>query len=458
MLLFYSKSSNRSSVFRSAPNIFTQTFSATSSSKWSASKRRTERSDAFRQRWGGGFCLFSLFKLARRGSGLLLLLGRSFGLRLLYRQKQNQCVGLSTEEYLKKKRHKTKIIYGLNFYWRCAKAAKNSSLVVCSWPLLDLLVPSVWRRDSRWRWRRSPVGPACSPVGSSGSSCSRFESCPRCTQNQTVISLLTLAPTQSRFCAKQHCHLMVTGYMTGCFTWTAFRYTWTGWDRPRRARPTSAPEWSSPPRPAPGTNPWLPCTASPRARGVSARPCTGEKQIKTSFNLLAIKNAARIYIRSGRCCPGFPQWSRAVGSGQSHVWGRFPWWCRSSRSRAECKGRWTKATTKKGGENIATRMQDWKPWKRLLRAVLEADTVHGGEPLPARWWGRCPAAHGPSGILEWEVSFRKTTSSIFKMKWFHRHLQYSSQTGLDIMTNNQSFWSRRDKSCIAGTCNYIILV
>lgn len=48
-------------------------------------------------------CLFSLSKFARGRAGLLLLFCRPFRLRLLYRQKQNQCVRRFKDESIKKK-------------------------------------------------------------------------------------------------------------------------------------------------------------------------------------------------------------------------------------------------------------------------------------------------------------------------------------------------------------------
>lgn len=52
-------------------------------------------------------CLFSLSKFARGGAGLLLLFRRPFRLRLLYRQKQNQCVRLFKDESIKIEKTKT---------------------------------------------------------------------------------------------------------------------------------------------------------------------------------------------------------------------------------------------------------------------------------------------------------------------------------------------------------------
>lgn len=200
------------------------------------------------------------------------------------------------------------------------------------------------------------------------------------------------------------------------FTWIAFRCTWTGWVLPRLVRSTSAPEWSSRPRPVPETNLWPPCTASPLVRGVSARPGphTDQKrlraQIEVSFRLW------RWCVRSGRCSPGFPRWSRAAWWGRWRVLGRFPWWCRSSHSQAGCKGLWTEI---RGGK--------WRQWKNAfnllrreawLKAKKEAieaqnkkrdfseeDISVGRETLLVHLWGRCPAAGEASGTLELEVSF-----------------------------------------------------
>lgn len=78
----------------------------------------------------------------------------------------------------------------------------------CSWDshwLLRFGIPSVWRRDSRWRWRRSRVAPACFPAGSSESSYSRFGSCPRCENNRGQTCIL-LTSGRCRVFAQRQCH------------------------------------------------------------------------------------------------------------------------------------------------------------------------------------------------------------------------------------------------------------
>lgn len=59
-------------------------------------------------------------------------------------------------------------------------------------------LPSVWRTGTQWRWRKSPIVPACCPVGSSQFSYSRCGSCPHCRarnmweKSQQWISNITL--------------------------------------------------------------------------------------------------------------------------------------------------------------------------------------------------------------------------------------------------------------------------
>lgn len=84
--------------------------------------------------------------------------------------------------------------YRSDFQWHRGKWPDNS---VGSLLPLVLQLPSVWRRDSRWRWRRSRVAPECFPVGSLQSSCSRSESCPRCKQNhETLFVIRDIGATQ----------------------------------------------------------------------------------------------------------------------------------------------------------------------------------------------------------------------------------------------------------------------
>lgn len=75
-------------------------------------------------------CLFSLSKFARGGAGLLLLFRRPFRLRLLYGQKQNQCVRLFKDESIKIEKNKqTRISYycSSDFHWQSRQSSQKRS-------------------------------------------------------------------------------------------------------------------------------------------------------------------------------------------------------------------------------------------------------------------------------------------------------------------------------------------
>lgn len=83
----------------------------------------------------------------------------------------------------KNKQTRISYYYSSDFHWQSRQSSQKRSRFLAA-VCLVVGLPSVWRRDSRWRWRRSRVAPACFPAGSSESSYSRYESCPRCKQNQ----------------------------------------------------------------------------------------------------------------------------------------------------------------------------------------------------------------------------------------------------------------------------------
>lgn len=262
--------------------------------------------------------LFSLSKFARGGTGLLLLFRRPFRLRLLYRQKQNQCVRLFKDEYIKiektKNKHVLVIITVQISTGNHGKAAKNE---VGSWP------PFVSRLVYL------PFGGETPGDGEEGVESPLRASLPALQNLLTAVTNPVLAANRIKreICfsftggevgfVQQHCHLMAKrmhdrlfAIDLNCFS---LHMNWMSPSSSGSLHFSSSVEQSttSGSRNKPLASLYSQssgegcfCTTATRTGGGKI-----QSQIEASSGR---RTAAGIYVRSGRCCRGFPRWSRAA--------------------------------------------------------------------------------------------------------------------------------------------------